>query len=75
MTNSAAHEDNTRSPGAERQRRYRERQKNRMRAVSIELRANEIDALVRRGHLVDASRDSADAIAEALYGFLDATLI
>ena len=40
-----------RSPAAERMRLHRERKKNGMRCVMIELRETEIDALIRKGFL------------------------
>jgi hypothetical protein len=40
----------------------------------IELRATEVDALVRNGLLEPEMRNYSDAVTEALYRFLDHTL-
>ena len=40
----------------------------------IELRATEIDALIRKGLLNSETRDDTSAIIDALYAFLDSTL-
>src|SRR5271165_4062722 len=62
------------SASALRMRRHRERRRNGLRCVMIELRASEIDALVRRGLLRAGTHNSEQAIKEALYAFLDQTL-
>jgi hypothetical protein len=45
-----------------------------LRCLIIDLHTSEIDALVRKGLLHAQKRDSAWAIREALYEFLDQTL-
>lgn len=62
------------SPGAVRMRRSRERRRDGLRCLTIELRETEIDSLIREGLLgVDARNDRA-AVREALYAYLDRTL-
>ena len=64
----------THSPAAERMRRHRERRKNKLRCLTIQIRESEIDVLVRKGFLqVDAGNDT-NAIVAALYEFLERTL-
>ena len=62
------------SPGAERMRRHRQRLCDGLRCVRIEIRETEIAELIRRGHLKPEMRNSAGAIAQALYVHLDRTL-
>jgi hypothetical protein len=64
----------SRSPAAERMRRHRERQRNGLRCLVIELRATEIETLIRKGLLKWETRNDRDAIIEALYAFFDHTL-
>jgi hypothetical protein len=64
----------TRSAGAERMRRHRERRLKGMRCLTIELHEKEIDVLIRRDRLVPGSRDKPGAVKKALYAFLDDTL-
>lgn len=66
--------DAERKRRAERQRRYRLRQRRNMRALQIDIRAAEIDALIRRGHLPEENRNDSAAIIEALYRFLNGAL-
>jgi hypothetical protein len=61
------------SPAAERMRLHRERRRNGMRSLWIELRVTEIDALVRTGFLKAETRNDPHAIREALYEYLDQT--
>jgi hypothetical protein len=63
-----------RSPAAERMRLHRERRRNGMRCLKIELRETEIDALIREGLLKPETRNDASAVSDALYAFLDGTL-
>ena len=63
-----------RSSAAERMRLHRERRRNGMRSLWVELRVTEIDALVRTGLLKVETRNDPNAIREALYGYLDQTL-
>ena len=62
------------SPVAERMRRHRERRREGLRCLMVELRATEIDALIRRGLLNGETRNDPGAIIDALYAFLDDTL-
>ena len=59
------------SPAAERMRRHRERRRDGLHCVTIELRETEIDVLL--GKKVDARNDQ-DAIRDALYAHLERTL-
>jgi len=62
------------TPAAERMRRHRERRREGMRCLWIELHETELDALVRKGLLEPALRDDENAIADALYAHLERTL-
>jgi SOS response regulatory protein OraA/RecX len=64
----------TLSPAAERMRRSRQRRRDGLRSLRVELRETEIDALVRKGLLRAESRDNADAVLRAFYAFLDRAL-
>ena len=61
-------------PAAERMRRHRERRRDGMRCLWIELRDTEIDALVQSGLLKAETRNDQNAIADALYEHLERTL-
>ncbi len=62
------------SPAAERMRRHRERRRDGMRCLRVELRDTEIGALVRKGLLKPETRHDPNAIADALYDYLERTL-
>ena len=65
------------TPGARaaaRMRRHRDRRRDGLRCLNIELRATEIDALIDRGLLKPETRNDAKSIIEALYAFFDQTL-
>ena len=62
------------SPAAERMRRHRERRRDGMRCMRIELRDTEVDALVREGLLKPETRSDQNAIADALYHYLERNL-
>jgi hypothetical protein len=64
----------TRSTAAERMRRHRERRRDGLRCLTIELRETEIDALIRKGMLKADTRNDPDAIRDALNMHLDHTL-
>jgi hypothetical protein len=64
-----------RSTAAERMRLHRERRRLGLRCVTIELRATEIDALVRMGLLRPEMRNTPNDVVEALYLHFDRTLI
>jgi len=55
-------------------RRHRERRRNGLRCLWVELHEDELDALVQRGLLDPKSRDDENAIADALYAHLERTL-
>ena len=59
---------------AERMRRHRERRREGMRCLWVELHETEIDALVQRGLLRAETRNDQNAIADALYDHLERTL-
>jgi len=63
-----------RSAAAERMRLHRERRRQGLRCLTIQLRDTEIDALVGMGLLEKDTRNDAAAIVEALYAHLDRTL-
>ena len=62
------------SPAAERMRRHRERRRDGLRCLTIELRETEIDALICRGMLKADARNDPYAIRDALHEYLDHTL-
>ena len=62
-----------RSLAAESMRRHRERRRDGLRCLTIELRETEIDDLVRIGLLKAETRNDQNAIREALYEYLDQT--
>jgi hypothetical protein len=62
------------SAAAERMRVHRERRRNGMRCLRIELRETEIDALIREGLLKSETRNDPSAVTKALYAHLDGTL-
>ena len=55
------------SPAAERMRRHRERRRDGLRCLLIELRITEIDALIRRGLLTSETRNDPGAVCDAIY--------
>jgi len=63
-----------RSRAAERMRRHRERRRDGLRCLMIELRETEVDALIRRGLLKQETRNDLSAVSEALYAHLDRSL-
>jgi hypothetical protein len=62
------------SAAAERMRAHRERRRQGLRCLIVELRETEIDALIREGLLKSETRNNPTALREALYVFLDGTL-
>jgi hypothetical protein len=64
----------TRSTAAERMRRHRERRRDGLRCLTIELRETEIDALARNGFLKADTRNDPYAIEMALYEFIERAL-
>ncbi len=63
-----------RSPAAERMRRHRERRRDGLRCVMLEIRDSEVEVLVRKGMLKADTRNDPHAIEMALYQFLERTL-
>ena len=63
-----------RSPAAERMRLHRERRRNGMRCLMVELRETEIDALIQKGFLKADVRNDTEAIVDALHAYLDREL-
>ena len=74
MTNPPTAAPATHSPAAERMRLHRERRRDGLRCLTIELRETEIDALIRKGMLKTDTRNDQDAVRDALYAHLDRTL-
>jgi hypothetical protein len=62
------------SGAAARMRRFRERRRDGMRCLRVELRKSEIEVLVRRGYLKNETRNNDRAVIEALYAHLETTL-
>ena len=62
------------SAAAHRMRRHRERRRDGLRCMTVELRETEIDALIRRGLLEEDTRNDLQAVRTAFYGFLDRAL-
>ncbi len=62
------------SPGAMRMRRSRERRREGLRCLRVELRATEIDALIRKGLLKSETRNERKVILQALDAFLEDNL-
>jgi hypothetical protein len=63
------------SAAAERMRRHRERRREGLRCLTIELRETEIEALIRKGMLKADARNDPYAIEMALYEFLERALV
>jgi hypothetical protein len=68
------HEPIARSAAAVRMRLHRERRRNGMRSLWVELHVTEIDAFVSIGLLQVETRNDPNAIRAALYGYLERTL-
>ena len=64
----------TPSLAAERMRRHRQRRRNGLRCLMIELRETEIETLIRKGLSQREMRNDRSAIINALYDFFDRTL-
>jgi hypothetical protein len=62
------------SPGAERMRRHRQRRRDGMRCLQLEIRDTEIDELIRRKLLKEETRNDKQAILDAFYEFLEDSL-
>jgi hypothetical protein len=59
---------------ADRMRRHRQRRRDGLRCLTVELRETEIDALISKRLLRECDRDDLNAINRALYEFLDGNL-
>jgi hypothetical protein len=55
-------------------RRHRERQRDGLRCMTIELRETEVTSLIRKGILNEDVRNDLRAVKTAFYCFLDRTL-
>jgi hypothetical protein len=55
-------------------RRHRERRRDGLRCMTIELRETEIATLIRKGLLSNDARNDLNAARNAFYSFLDKTL-
>jgi hypothetical protein len=64
----------SRSSAAERMRRHRQRRRDGLRCLTVELRESEIDELIRRGLLKSEMRNDTAEVIDALYTHLDRTL-
>jgi hypothetical protein len=64
-------ESATRTAAAERMRRHRQRRRDGLRCLMIELRETEIDALISNGLLAAEKRQDYDSVQSAFYTFLD----
>jgi hypothetical protein len=62
------------SAAAERLRRQRQRRRDGLRCLRVELRETEIDALIRMQLLKSEMRNNARAVTAALYAYLDRAL-
>ena len=58
------------SQSAERMRRHRQRQRDGLRCLTIELYETEVDALIQKGLLKPETRNDSFAVIEALYRHL-----
>jgi hypothetical protein len=74
MTHAPTAPPMTRSAAAERMRAHRQRRRDGLRCLMIELRETEIDALIGKGLLKPETRNNPSAVSGALYAFLDRTL-
>ncbi len=59
---------------ADRMRRHRQRRRDGLRCLTIELRETEIEVLISKRLLRECDRDDPNAINRALYEFLDRNL-
>jgi hypothetical protein len=59
---------------AERMRRHRERRRDGLRCLIIELRETEVDALIQKRFLKSDARNDNNAVRDGLYAHLEQTL-
>jgi hypothetical protein len=71
---SAGCQPEPRTPTAERMRRHRERRREGLRCLTIEIHEEEIDALISRGFLKAETRNDVNAVLQAFYAFLESAL-
>ena len=62
------------SAGAERMRAYRQRRRDGLRCIVVQLRETEIDVLIRKGLLQADARNDVCAVRDALHVHFDRTL-
>jgi hypothetical protein len=62
------------SAAAERMRLHRERRRQGLRCLMIEIRESEVDILIEKGLLDREMRNDPSAVCDALYAHLDQTL-
>ena len=62
------------SAAAQRMRAHRDRRRKGLRCIRIELGETEVDVLIRKGLLRPDARNDLNAVVQALYAHLDATL-
>jgi hypothetical protein len=74
MTNELPNGQRLPSPAAERMRLHRERLRNGLTHLAIDLRRSEVDGLVRLEFLSAETRNDVNAIRTALYEFFERTL-
>jgi hypothetical protein len=74
LTPPSSTEPATRTAAAERMRRHRQRRRDGLRCLMIELRETEIDEFLRKGLLKPETRNDTSAIIDALYAHLESTL-
>ena len=74
MLGATAPEVEVRSPAAKRMRQHRERRRQGLRCLIIEISETEIDAFVHMGLLKTELRDDGEAVSAALYDHLNRTL-
>jgi hypothetical protein len=59
------------SSAAKRMRRHRQRRRDGLRSLRIELRKTEVDALIEFGYLEEHSRNDTNAVLQAVYRVFD----
>jgi hypothetical protein len=62
------------NPSAERMRRHRQRRRDWMRCLQLEIRDTEIDELIRRKLLKQEMRNDKQSLLDAFYEFLEESL-
>jgi len=62
------------SAAAERMRRHRQRRRDGLICMTIELRKSEVDGLIKRGLLGPETRNDVSAVRKGLYSYFDRTL-